>query len=73
MLILLGPPLWQATGWRQAACQDSKDVDTQLQQPDRSNPQLWAQSKTIQYAPICTKQPLPGKLDGRGSEITFLR
>ncbi len=40
VLTLLGQPLWQATGWRQAACQYSKDTDTQLQQPERTNPQL---------------------------------
>ncbi len=77
-LTLLGQPLRQATGWRQAACQESKDIYTQLQQPGRTNPQLWAHNKAPQFTLLCThiyktKQLLPSKLESRGSKNTFLR
>ena len=56
MLTLLGQPPWQTTGWRQAACHNSKDMNTQLQQPERTSPQLLAhkQGNPAPFTWLCT-------------------
>lgn len=53
-------------------------MNTQLQQPERTSPQLLAHNKVILllspgYAPISTRQLLLSKLESRGSKNTFLR